>query len=81
MGMGTVFFGLICIIALTVLMGKVMGAVGANAPQLAVAPAVPAPAAKIEAIQPEILAAISAALDGEVGMSAQSENIVSIRKL
>ena len=83
MGMGTVFFGLICIILLTTLMGKIMGvskAAPAAAKPVAAAPAAPAPA-KVEAIQPEVLAAITAALEGEVGAAAQREAIVSIRKL
>ena len=82
MGMGTVFFGLACIILLTTLMGKIMGvstAAPAAAKPVAAAP-VAAPA-KVEAIQPEVLAAITAALEGEVGAAAQREAIVSIRKL
>ena len=80
MGMGTVFFGLICIIFLTQLMGKVMGSVAKPAP--AAAAAAPAPAAapaKPQGMQPEIIAAITAALSEEVGISAS--NIVNINKI
>ncbi|MBQ1603797.1 MAG: OadG family protein [Oscillospiraceae bacterium] len=87
MGMGTVFFGLICIIFLTYLMGKVMGAVTkspAPAPAAA-APvptraAAPAPAAP-EGIAPEVIAAITAALSEEVGIPSRGVNITNIKKL
>ena len=44
MGMGTVFFGLICLIVLTMLMGKIVGGM-APAPAPAPVKAGPAPAA------------------------------------
>ena len=43
MGMGTVFFGLICLIVLTTVMGKTVG--GRTAPAAAPAPVPAAPAA------------------------------------
>ncbi|MBQ2223156.1 MAG: OadG family protein [Oscillospiraceae bacterium] len=87
MGMGTVFFGLICIIFLTYLMGKVMGAVTkspapapAAAAPVATRAAAPAPAAP-EGIAPEVIAAITAALSEEVGIPSRGVNITNIKKL
>lgn len=80
MGMGTVFFGLICIIFLTQLMGKVVGSSAAKPAPAAVAAApAAAPVAKPQGIQPEIIAAITAVLSEEVGISAS--NIVNIKKI
>lgn len=81
MGMGTVFFGLICIIFLTQLMGKVVGSSAAKPAPAAAAPAAApaAPAAKPQGMQPEIIAVITAVLSEEVGISAS--NIVNIKKI
>ena len=83
MGMGTVFFGLICIIFLTQIMGKVVGSSAAKpapaAAAAAPAAAVAAPAATAQGMQPEILAVITAVLSEEVGISAS--NIVNIKKI
>ena len=75
MGMGTVFFGLICIIFLTQIMGKVVGSSAKPAP--AAAPAA-MPAAGAQGVQPEVIAAITAVLSEEIGISAS--NIVNIKK-
>ena len=86
MGIGTVFFGLICIIFLTMAMGAILKgkekapAAAAAAPAAAPAPA-PAPAPKPQGMQPEIVAAITAALSEEVGISSRSMNIVNIKKI
>ena len=75
MGIGTVFFGLICIIFLTMAMGAVLK--GSNkAPAAA-----PAPAPKPQGMQPEIVAAITAALSEEIGIPSKSMNIVNIKKI
>ena len=81
MGIGTVFFGLICIIVLTMAMGAVLK--GSNkAPAAAAAPAdAPAPAPKPQGMQPEIVAAITAALSEEIGIPSKSMNIVNIKKI
>ena len=93
MGIGTVFFGLICIIFLTMAMGAILKgkekapAAAANGPvayaeQVPTAPAAaPAPAPKPQGMQPEIVAAITAALSEEVGISSRSMNIVNIKKI
>ena len=74
MGMGTVFFGLICLIVLTTIMGKIVG----GRP----APAAPAPvAAAQEGNRQAIAAAVSAAIAEELGTSITGIRIVSMKKL
>ena len=79
MGIGTVFFGLICIIVLTTIMGSVLKS---NAK-----PAAPAPAAapKAPAVntakEQEILAAVIAAVTEDLGPSASRMQITSINKI
>ena len=75
MGMGTVFFGLICLIVLTMIMGKIVG--GRAAPA---APA-PAPAAKPEPDRQELVAAVSAAIAEELGTDITGIRILSMKKL
>ena len=86
-GIGVVFFGLICIIVLTSIMGKIMVALAKNAPAPAPAAAAPAPVAAPAAapapagIAPEVIAAITAALSEEPGISSHGINITSIKKV
>ena len=75
MGIGTVFFGLICIIYLTMAMGAVLKG-KEKTPAVAAAPA-----PKPQGMQPEILAAITAALSEEIGIPSRSMNIVNIKKI
>lgn len=80
MGMGTVFFGLICLIILTTIMGKIVG--GRAAP--AAAPAATIPAAAPAAAEPnrqELVAAVSAAIAEELGTDITGIRIVSMKKL
>ena len=57
MGIGTVFFGLICIIFLTMAMGAILkGKEKAPAAAAAAPAAAPAPAPKPQGMQPEIVA-------------------------
>lgn len=79
MGMGTVFFGLICLIVLTTIMGKIVGGHGAPAVS-APAPAAAAPAAP-EGSRQEIAAAVSAAIAEELGTGITGIRIVSMKKL
>ena len=83
MGIGTVFFGLICIIFLTMAMGALMKGQKKAAPAAAAAApaAAPAPAPKPQGMQPEIVAAITAALSEEIGIPAHSMNIVNVKKI
>lgn len=78
MGMGTVFFGLICLIVLTTVMGKTVG--GRTAPAAAPAP-VPAAPAAAEPNRQELVAAVSAAIAEELGTSITGIRIVSMKKL
>ena len=77
MGMGTVFFGLICLIVLTTIMGKIVGGRPAPAPPAPVSAAPPAPAGK----RHEIAAADSPANAEELGTSITGIRIVSMKKL
>ena len=82
MGMGTVFFGLICLIVLTTLMGRSMHRKN-SASAVAVAPAAapvaaPAPA---EPNRQELVAAISAAIAEELGTDITGIRILSMKKL
>ena len=81
MGIGTVFFGLICIIFLTMAMGAILKGKEKAPAAAAAAPAAAAPAPKPQGMQPEIVAAITAALSEEVGISSRSMNIVNIKKI
>jgi len=84
MGIGTVFFGLICIIVLTTVMGSVLNPAppppppGPRAPPGAAAPAAPA---VNTAKEQEILAAVIAAVTEDLGPSASRMQITSINKI
>lgn len=80
MGMGTVFFGLICLIALTSLMSAVLRSVGKR-PAAAIPPA-PVPAAPAAgAVTPELIAAVSAAVAEDLGTDITGIRITSIKPL
>lgn len=84
MGIGTVFFGLICIIFLTMAMGSLLKTKTAPAPAAPVAaPAAPAPAAPAvnTAKEQEVLAAVIAAVTEELGPSASRMQITGINKI
>lgn len=85
MGLGVVFFGLICIIVLTTIMGKLMyRPQKQSTPASSVQPASPAPAvqpgAAPEAINPEILAVITAVLSNERNLGSSGVHITNIIK-
>lgn len=81
MGMGTVFFGLICLIVLTTIMGKVVGGNAAPAAPAA-APVIAAPAAPVpEANRQEIAAAVAAAVAEELGTDITGIRILSMKKI
>ena len=84
MGIGTVFFGLICIIVLTTVMGSVLKSKSKPAaPTPGAAPKAAAPAAPAvnTAKEQEILAAVIAAVTEDLGPSASRMQITSINKI
>lgn len=84
MGIGTVFFGLICIIILTMIMGSVLKSnAKPAAPASAAAPKAAAPAAPAvnTAKEQEILAAVIAAVTEDLGPSASRMQITGINKI
>lgn len=80
MGMGTVFFGLICLIVLTSLMGRITGHSEATAPAAAAPANFAAPAAS-EPNRQELIAAVSAAIAEELGTDITGIRILSIKKV
>ena len=76
MGMGTVFFGLICLILLTTILGRVCG----NKQTVSAAIA-PVPAGASEPNREELAAAISAAVAEELGTDITGIRILSIKKV
>ena len=84
MGIGTVVFGLICIIVLTTIMGSVLKSnAKPSAPTPAAAPKAAAPAAPAvnTAKEQEILAAVIAAVTEDLGPSASRMQITGINKI
>ena len=83
MGIGTVFFGLVCIIVLTTIMGAVLKSNAKPAPAPAAAPKAAAPAAPAvnTTKEQEILAAVIAAVTEDLGPSASRMQITSINKI
>lgn len=84
MGIGTVFFGLICIIFLTSAMGGLLKSNAKPAPAVAAAaPVAAAPTAPVvnTAKQQEVIAAITAALTEELGPNARNAKILDIKKI
>ena len=89
LGLGTVFIGLICIIILCVLMGKVVrlleGKKEQEGTQTVPAQAAPMPAAVPAAAaipnRPELVAAIACALAEELGTDVSAIRICSLKKV
>ena len=82
LGMGIVFAGLVCIVILCVLTGKVVRLLEKEAPA-ATAPVAAAPAAAPAAIpnRSELVAAISCCLAEELGTDVSAIRIVSLKKV
>lgn len=84
MGIGTVFFGLICIILLSMAMSAICRLMGDKTPApAAAAPAPAAPAAGGDAIpnRQAMIAAISVAIAEELGTDPTGIRILSLKKL
>lgn len=81
MGIGTVFFGLICIIALSTAMSAICRSMGGTSAAQPAAPA--APAVRTDAIpnRQAMIAAISAAIAEEEGTDLSAIRILSVKKL
>lgn len=86
MGVGTVFFGLICIIFLTGIMGKIMSKLTPppapkNDTMAAVKKVAEAhPQQTASGVPTDVLVAIMAALSDEPGISSRGWNITNIKK-
>ena len=76
MGMGTVFFGLVCLILLTTIMGRICGTKKPFSEAIA-----PAPSGAAEPNRGELVAAISAAIAEELGTDITGIRILSIKKV
>ena len=83
MGIGTVFFGLICIIFLSSVMSKIMMSMGKNEAVAAPAAAVAVPAAQNTAIpnRQAMIAAIAASIAEDLGTTASGIRILSVKKI
>lgn len=83
MGMGVTFTGLICLIFLTMVMGKIVNQLGGAEMPVKAPPAPIPPAAAPEAIpnRQELIAAISAALAEELGTDITGIRILSLKKI
>lgn len=76
MGMGTVFFGLICLIALTTLLGHICVSKKTSSP-ITSTPRVSAP----NPCPQELVAVVSAAIAEELGVDIAGIRILSIKKI
>ena len=81
MGLGTVFFGLICLIILTTIMGNICQKFVPEAPAAPKAAPVPVPVAANEPDRQVIAAVISAAIAEELGTDITGIRILSMKKL
>ena len=80
LGMGIVFAGLICIVVLCVLMGKIVGLLQKKGAPAAV-PAAAVATAEIIPNRQELVAAISCCLAEELGTDVSAIRIVSMKKI
>lgn len=84
MGIGVVFFGLICIVILSLIMSAIVRATDkkSEAAQNAASPSVPAPAVVLSPEKRrELIAAISAVIAEELGKDVSAIRVTSFRKL
>ena len=81
MGMGTVFFGLICLIFICKIMGAIFGKMSKNSKETPKTAPVSAPAQTPIENKGEIVAAISAAVAESMGTDVSKIRIHSIKKI
>lgn len=79
MGIGVVFFGLTCIVILTIIMGKIIRIIESS--KAVMEATTKDRTDKIEKIKPEIIAIITSVISEEIDISANELNIVDIHKL
>ncbi len=80
MGLGTVFFGLICLVLLTMLMGAICRSTGAKEAPKTAAPA-PAPAAVPAGSRQAMIAAMAAAIAEDMGTEPSGIRILSVKQI
>ena len=81
MGIGTVFFGLICLILLTSVMGYVCKNIEKNKPAQATAPANAPAAAPADANKQEIIAGVCAVIAEELGTDVSNIRVTSFKRV
>ena len=81
MGVGTVFIGLVCIIALVSVMSYICTKTDKVMQKRAIPAPAAAPVAASSAVTPEMVAAVSAVIAEEMGTSVDAIRIVSMKKL
>lgn len=86
LGIGTVFFGLICLIAICYLLGFIMKQLNKNKADkepvtVSTASAVSAPTTEPIVNRQELIAAVSAVIAEELGQDVEAIRIKSIKKL
>ena len=86
LGIGTVFFGLICLIAICYLLGFIMTRINKDKADkepatVATSPVVSAPASEPTVNRQELIAAVSAVIAEELGQDVEAIRIKSIKKL
>lgn len=80
LGMGTVFFGLVCLVAITKTMSFFTNKATSKAQAPAAAPAAPAAADTGIPNRPQFAAAVAAAIATEMGTNVSGLRILSIKK-
>jgi len=82
MGIGTVFFGLICLIFITMLVSAIVRKIEKNKPAESSAKSLSAPNADAQIEnKEELIAAICAAIAEDLGTDANNIRVVSFKKL
>ncbi len=80
LGIGTVFFGLICIVIICNIMSRIVGAIDREEKKPEVAESAPVNNAPIENRQ-AIIAAVSAVIAEELGESVKNIKVVSFKRV
>ena len=83
LGIGTVFFGLICLVLLCKIIGLFCGVAAKKEEKTATAANTPAPVTQAQPIEnrQEIIAAVSAVIAEELGTNIEALRIISFKKI